>query len=105
VAPGGLVAAFTGSVSSFLGFFSLIYWLLSVQAPTSFCNPMGCDPVATKLDAIYFTITTFTTTGYGDLKPYTLLARTVVTAQMVLGFVIISVLITTALGRISTNES
>ena len=38
----------------------------------------------TRTDALYFTVTVFTTVGFGDIVATTQLVRLVVTAQMIL---------------------
>ena len=45
----------------------------------------------TKLDAIYFTVTTFATVGYGDLAPAGQIARAVAIMQMVVDILAIGV--------------
>ncbi|MCA1703041.1 MAG: hypothetical protein LC808_07115 [Actinobacteria bacterium] len=48
---------------------SMSYWSLSAQ-------PRGCmTDSLTKIDALYFTLTTLTTTGFGDIQPYTQVCR------------------------------
>jgi hypothetical protein len=44
-----------------------------------------------RLDATYLALTTATTTGFGDITPDTPLARGLVSAQMVTGFVLLVV--------------
>lgn len=70
--------------------FAQVDWALSSAIPMSFTTPL------TKIDALYFAVTTFTTTGYGDIAPHTELARLLVTVQMVLGLLILSVVVVRA---------
>jgi hypothetical protein len=51
--------------------------------PNSFTQPM------TRIDSIYFTVTTFATVGYGDIAPVTENARLTATLQMVVDLVLI----------------
>jgi hypothetical protein len=46
--------------------------------------------VLTKVDAAYFSWTTFTTTGFGDVTACTELARLAVTCEMALTFVAVA---------------
>jgi hypothetical protein len=61
--------------------------------------------IDTRLDAIYFTVTTLATVGYGDIAPTSQGARGAVTVQMVFDLLFIGVaarvLVTAARGRIS----
>lgn len=92
-----IVLYYTGLVSQFLGTFAFAYWHLG--------SANGCFGEAlSKVDATYFTITTFTTTGFGDLHVEGDVCRGVVIAQMVVGFVIISIGIATAIGRLQAKR-
>ncbi len=44
-----------------------------------------------RLDALYFTITTLATVGFGDITPTSQLARAVTTVQMVMGVALLGV--------------
>jgi len=46
----------------------------------------------TRLDALYFTVTTFATVGYGDISPASQGARLVALLQMVVGLVLVGVI-------------
>ena len=45
----------------------------------------------TRLDALYFTVTTFATVGYGDIAPVSQAARLVALLQMVLGLILLGI--------------
>lgn len=62
-------------------------WTLSRMDPHSFSE------VLTKWDSVYFTITTLATVGYGDIHPVSQGARIWTTAQIVIGFVFIAIVI------------
>lgn len=53
--------------------------------------------VLTKLDALYFSVVTFTTTGFGDIAPRSTQARAFVTAQSGLTFLLVTIAITVAI--------
>jgi Ion channel len=59
--------------------FSGFYMLLSGTEPNSFNERLGLP------SALYLTVTTLTTTGFGDVIPISSTARLLVTAQMVIG--------------------
>lgn len=60
----------------FLIIFAATYYLLSKQSPSSFNAHLG------KTDALYFTVTVFSTVGFGDLVPVSDRARVIVMVQM-----------------------
>jgi voltage-gated potassium channel len=72
-------------VAVFLVLFSSIYLSMSNAAASTFTQRL--DPTR----ALYFTITVFSTVGFGDITPRTDQARLVVAVQMLLDFVIIGV--------------
>jgi voltage-gated potassium channel len=71
----------------FLVLFSSIYLSLSDASRHSFSESLD------HTRALYFTITVFSTVGFGDITPTTDSARIVVSAQMLLDLVIIGVVV------------
>ncbi len=61
--------------------FAIIYWLINTQTPDQHFSGLSKD--ATPLDYLYYSITTQTTVGYGDIHPVSPLARSVAVLQMV----------------------
>ncbi|MEV7561439.1 potassium channel family protein [Streptomyces sp. NPDC089795] len=88
-----LEALATG-VPLFLVLFSATYYLLAAQDPASFSEPL------TRTDALYFTITTFATVGFGDIVPTTQGGRVLVTFQMVADLILIGVIAKALVGAI-----
>ncbi|ARE75501.1 MULTISPECIES: potassium channel family protein [Actinomycetes] len=88
-----LEAMATG-VPLFLLLFSSTYYLLAEQDATSFSEPL------TRTDALYFTITTFATVGFGDIVPTDQGSRVLVTAQMVADLILIGVIAKALVGAI-----
>jgi voltage-gated potassium channel len=62
----------------FICLFALLYLSLAATDPDAFSEPLG------RLDALYFTSSTFATVGFGDITPVNDTARAVVTVQMLL---------------------
>ena len=60
--------------------------------------------IHTKLDAVYFTITTLATVGYGDIAPTGQVARAVAIIQMVVDILVIGVAARLAM-RVAARET
>jgi hypothetical protein len=90
-------------IGVFLVGFSIVYLSMSRNNLATFTQPL--DPTR----ALYFTISVFSTVGFGDITPRTDLARLVVSAQMLLDLAIIGVAVrmifTAARSRIAPGES
>jgi voltage-gated potassium channel len=63
--------------------FSLAYATMSAAQPDAFSVPI------TKSDAVYFTVTTLATVGFGDITATSTAARWVVTAQMLFDLILL----------------
>ncbi len=77
------VGALATSVPLFLLLFAGTYFVMGGISEANFNEPL------TRTDALYFTVTVFTTVGFGDIVATTQGARVVVMGQMVAGIVII----------------
>lgn len=62
----------------FLLLFSSVYFAMARASPGSFSHPL------TRTDSLYFTVTVFSTVGFGDITAVSQPARLVVTVQMIL---------------------
>lgn len=74
-------------IVAFLIGFSVVYLTMSHSDPGAFSQNLD------HTRAIYFTISVFSTVGFGDITPKTDPARIVVSAQMLLDLVIIGVVV------------
>jgi voltage-gated potassium channel len=74
-------------IAVFLVAFSSIYLSMSHEAVTTFTQPLD------HTRALYFTVTVFSTVGFGDITPRTDPARLVVSAQMLLDLAIIGAVV------------
>lgn len=70
--------ALATTVALFLLLFAAIYFVMERGNPASFSHHL------TRTDSLYFTVTTFSTVGYGDITAASQAARLLVTVQMVL---------------------
>jgi hypothetical protein len=71
----------------FLIFFAWIYLTMSNSEPHTFGGAMS------HMTALYFTVTVFSTVGFGDITPHTDLARLVTTVQMLADLAVIAVVV------------
>ncbi|MFG3079032.1 potassium channel family protein [Streptomyces sp. NPDC048225] len=69
----------------FLVLFAGSYYLLDRSAPGSFSEPLN------RTDALYFTLTTFSTVGFGDITARSETGRVLTMAQMAGGLLIVGV--------------
>jgi voltage-gated potassium channel len=66
-------------VVAFHCLFALLYLSMSTTDVAAFSEPLD------RVDALYFTASSFATVGFGDIAPSTRLSRAVVTIQMLAG--------------------
>lgn len=77
------VVALAFTVPLFILLFAASYFAMAQASPISFNQPL------TRTDALYFTVTVFSTVGFGDITPVSQSARLVVTAQMILDLLVL----------------
>ncbi len=58
-------------------------------------------PVGGWFDYVYFSVVTFTTLGYGDIRPFTLAGKIIAIFEVMCGFVMLGLLVTMLYRRIS----
>ncbi len=74
------------SIMSIVLIFAITFSAIESYIPNSFSNISVNDPIAVSIDFIYFSITTLTTVGFGDIAPQTTLARAIVTLEIIVAF-------------------
>ena len=79
------VEALGTSLPLFLLLFASTYVVMDTISASSFSEPLA------RTDALYFTVTVFTTVGFGDITAKTEAARLVVTGQMITDLVVIGI--------------
>ncbi|MFH8798469.1 potassium channel family protein [Streptomyces sp. NPDC017936] len=77
--------ALAATLPLFLVLFASVYYLLDRSAPETF------DELLTRTDALYFTLATFTTVGYGDITAHSQAGRVVTMLQMAGGLLVVGV--------------
>jgi voltage-gated potassium channel len=70
------------------------YSVIAANRPDSFSEAL------TRTDALYFTVTVFSTVGFGDITPQTELARIFVTTQMLVGLTALGLIAKLLLGAV-----
>ena len=88
------VEALATCVPLFLVLFAATYVVLDTQSAGYFNQPL------TRSSALYFTITVFTTVGFGDITAQTETAQLVVTGQMVADLVVIGIAVKLIVGSV-----
>ena len=83
----------------FLLFFAWMYLIMSNSDPGTFHVDMS------RMTALYFTVTVFSTVGFGDITPHTDLARLATTFQMLADLVVIAVVIRLILGAATRSTA
>ncbi len=80
------VEALMTSGPLFIVLFAALHFVIGQLNSASYTQPM------TRLDALYFTVATFATVGYGDLSPVSQAARLAALVQMVCGLFLVGVI-------------
>ncbi|KLL12245.1 MULTISPECIES: potassium channel family protein [Protofrankia] len=89
--------AFAVSLPLFLLIFAGTYFVLGREQACAFTQAM------TRTDALYFTLTVFTTVGFGDIAPVTQTARIITMIQMIGNLVVIGLVARIFLGTIAAG--
>lgn len=87
----------------YLLLFAATYFAMARADPASF----SADPL-TRVDTLYFTVTIFSTVGFGDISPVSEAARLVVTIQMILNLIVLGAgvrLLTAAVQRVRRSKA
>ena len=92
------VQALTTSIPLFLLLFASTYVVMAAISASNFSEPL------TRTDALYFTVTVFSTVGFGDITAKTEAARLVVTGQMIADLVTIGVAVKVIVGAVKRGR-
>lgn len=93
------VEAMATSIPLFLVVFSTTHYLVNDLNPGSYSEPM------TRFDALYFTVSTFATVGFGDITAISVPARFATLVQMIGGLVPIGVVARVLIGTARLREN
>ena len=78
--------------------FAAVYFLMERANGANFGSPLS------RIDAMYYSATIFTTVGFGDITAKTQVARVVVTIQMMLDLVIIGLVVHLVINAIKIGQ-
>jgi ion channel len=92
------VEALATSIPLFLLLFASTYVVLATISAGNFSEPL------TRAGALYFTVTVFSTVGFGDITAKTEAARLVVTGQMIADLVIIGLAVRVIVGAVKQGR-
>jgi voltage-gated potassium channel len=92
------VEALATSIPLFLLLFAATYFVLERLSAGTFSQPL------TRSDSLYFTVTVFSTVGFGDITPKTELARLLVTGQMVADVIILGLAVKIIVGAVKSRR-
>jgi len=92
------VEALATSIPLFLLLFASTYVVLATISAGNFSEPL------TRTDALYFTVTVFSTVGFGDITAKTEAARLVVTGQMIVDLVVIALVVKVVVGAVKQGR-
>jgi voltage-gated potassium channel len=79
--------------------FASAYCTVAAQQTGAFTESLN------RTDALYFTVTVFSTVGFGDISAVSELARILVTFQMVVGLLTVGVIAKVVLGAVQVAET
>ena len=92
------IEALATSVPLFLLLFASVYVVMATISASNFSEPL------THTDALYFTVTVFSTVGFGDITAKTEAARLVVTSQMIADLLIIGLGLRVIIGAVTRSR-
>ena len=93
------IVALALTVPLFLLLFASAYFVMARASPANFSTHQ-----LTRTDALYFTVTIFSTVGFGDITATSQSARLVVTAQMILDLLVLGLGIRAFVGAVQLGR-
>jgi hypothetical protein len=79
--------------------FATVYYLMALAEPREFTG------LRTRIDALYLSMTTVSTVGFGDVSATGQFARAVITVQMAFNIAFVAALVGLFQGRLRTNRA
>jgi voltage-gated potassium channel len=92
------VESLATSIPLFLLLFAASYVVLGTESASNFGQPL------TRTDALYFTVSVFSTVGFGDITAKTDVARLVVTVQMIADLIVLGLGLKVIVGAVTRGR-
>ena len=92
------IEALASAIPMFLLLFAVSYVKLADAQPQAFSEPLS------RTDALYFTITVFSTVGFGDITPVTDTARVTAMVQMLGDLVVVGLVLRVMLNAVKEGR-
>jgi voltage-gated potassium channel len=92
------IEAVVVSLPVFILLFAAAYFVTGQLDPANFSEPLN------RVDALYFSVTIFSTVGFGDITPRSDPARMMVTAQMIADLVLIGFIAKVLFGAVELRR-
>jgi voltage-gated potassium channel len=86
------------AIPLFLLLFAVVYLRMAEADAGAFSEPLG------RTDALYFTLTVFSTVGFGDITPRTDPARVVTMVQMLGDLLVVGLVLNLMVGAVKTSR-
>lgn len=77
------------TIGTIILMFAQAFSFMEFSAPGSFNGTISQNPFERSIDFIYFSLATFTTTGFGDISPANSIARLAVSFEFIVAFIIL----------------
>jgi len=91
------IGALAITIPMFLVLFATVYYLIAQNYRDSFTEPLS------RVDSLYFTVTVFSTVGFGDIAPKLEAARIIVMVQMIGDLTLLGVIGKVLIGAVSVG--
>jgi len=92
------IEALATAIPLFLLVFAATYFKMADLQPQAFSEPL------TRTDALYFTVTVFSTVGFGDITPTTQVARVTVMVQMLGDLLVVGLVLRVMIGAVKAGR-
>ena len=92
------IEALAAAIPLFLLVFAAAYVTVAEVQPSAFSEPLS------RTDALYFTITVFSTVGFGDITPVATPARVIAMVQMLGDLVVVGLVLRVMLGAVKEGR-
>jgi voltage-gated potassium channel len=83
----------------------LVLTFAAAYLGAGFADPAGFTERLSRIDAVYFAVTVFTTVGFGDIAPRSETARLLVTLQMVVDLVMVGLIAKVLVGAVRQRRN